>query len=188
MAAQPSHRKIYIIGGIAAAIMFTFCFAMVPVYNVLCKKIGLNTSVQNGELTTRAVATADKPDLSREIKVEFVTMNHMGMPWDFSATTKTIIVHPGQNYTVYFHAKNTMPHTMTVQAIPSMTPIAALDHFHKIECFCFRQQTLKGLASKEMPLIFNVDKDLPKETRVITLVYTLFDVTPSVKESRKASA
>ena len=58
---------------------------------------------------------------------------------------------------------------MTVQAIPSMTPSAALSHFHKIECFCFRQQTLAAHAGKEMPLVFQIDKDLPKDVRVITL-------------------
>ena len=72
---------------------------------------------------------------------------------------------------------------MTVQAIPSMTPTEAISHFHKIECFCFRQQTLKGRESREMPLIFQIDKDLPKDIHVITLSYTLFDATP--KETKK---
>lgn len=65
-----------------------------------------------------------------------------------------------------------------VEAIPSMTPANALGHFHKIQCFCFTQQTLKGLESKNMPMIFKIDKELPKNIRVITLAYTLYDVTP----------
>ena len=72
---------------------------------------------------------------------------------------------------------------MQVQAIPSMTPTNALAHFHKIECFCFEQQTLKSQESKEMPMIFRIDNALPKEVHVITLAYTLFDTTP--KEVRK---
>jgi cytochrome c oxidase assembly protein subunit 11 len=72
---------------------------------------------------------------------------------------------------------------MTVQAIPSMTPSEALGHFHKIQCFCFNQQSLKGLESKDMPMIFRIDKEIPKEIHVITLAYTLFDVTPN--ETRK---
>jgi cytochrome c oxidase assembly protein Cox11 len=31
-----------------------------------------------------------------------------------------------------------------------------------------------------MPLVFNIDKDLPKEVSVITLAYTLFDVSDRV--------
>ena len=38
---KKSHRKIFIIGGIAAAIMFAFCFAMVPLYSLICKKTGI---------------------------------------------------------------------------------------------------------------------------------------------------
>jgi cytochrome c oxidase assembly protein subunit 11 len=39
---------------------------------------------------------------------------------------------------------------------------------------------LKAHEDKNMPLIFNVDSNIPKEVRVITLAYTLFDVTPKV--------
>jgi cytochrome c oxidase assembly protein subunit 11 len=92
-------------------------------------------------------------------------------------------VHPGENTTVYFYAKNATAKAMTVQAIPSMTPTDAMSHFHKIECFCFKQQSLNAGASKDMALIFQVDKDLPKDIHVITLAYTLFDATP--KETSK---
>lgn len=45
----------------------------------------------------------------------------------------------------------------------------------KTECFCFDQQTLKNKESMEMPMIFHIDVDLPKNIRVVTLSYTLFD-------------
>ena len=121
----------------------------------------------------------------RDVTIQFVAMNHMGLPWDFYPRKKSVTVHPGENNTVYFYAKNTTDKTMTVQAIPSMTPPESLGHFHKIECFCFRQQTLKAHEGKEMPLIFTIDKELPKDIHVITLAYTLFDATPKVKESKK---
>jgi len=185
MAEQKSHRKIFIIGGIATVIMFAFCFAMVPLYNLLCKVTGTNTSAAGSALITPAEAESisKTTDFSREVKVQFTATNHNGMPWDFYPQTKFVNVHPGEKTTVYFHAKNTTGKTMTVQAIPSMTPTEALGHFHKIECFCFHQQTLKAGENKEMALVFQVDKDLPKEMRVITLAYTLFDTTP--KETRK---
>lgn len=185
MADKKSHRKVYIIGGIAAAIMFSFCFAMVPLYGLICKVTGINTSAPGGELVQpmqNANTTADK---TRDITIQFVAVNNMGLPWDFSPRTKSITIHPGENTKVFFYAKNTTEKTMTVQAIPSMTPTDSISHFHKIECFCFRQQTLKGGESKEMPLIFQVDKDLPKDIHVITLAYTLFDTTPTVKATKE---
>lgn len=181
---KKSHKKIFVIGGIAAAIMFTFCFAMVPLYSLICKRAGLNsTGINSGLLSAVSAETKEPPDLTRTIKVQFVAVNHNGMPWEFYPRTKEIEVHPGENGKVFFFAKNTTDKTMSVQAIPSMTPTDALSHFHKIECFCFTQQTLASREGKEMPMIFRIDKDLPKEIHVITLAYTLFDTTP--KETRK---
>ena len=185
MQQKKSHRKIFMIGGIVAAAMFAFCFAMVPLYSVICRATGINTSVASSELITPAAASAisQSTDTTRDITIQFTATNHMGLPWDFYPETKSIKVHPGEKATVYFYAKNTTNHAMTIQAIPSMTPPEAIGHFHKIECFCFHQQSLKSGESKRMGLVFQVDKDLPKETRVITLAYTLFDATP--KATRK---
>ena len=188
MADKKLHRKIYMIGGIVAALMFGFCFAMVPLYGLICKWTGVNTSAPTGQLVKPVSATAVPVDMSREITIQFIATNNMSLPWDFYPRTKTIRVHPGENTKVYFYAKNATQKPMTVQAIPSMTPPESIVHFHKIECFCFRQQALKGGESKEMPLIFQVDKDLPKEVHVITLAYTLFETTPKAetpKETKK---
>jgi cytochrome c oxidase assembly protein subunit 11 len=184
MSAQKKHRKIFIIGGIVAVIMFGFCFAMVPLYSLICKKTGISTTVGTDLITPAASAEISKSvDMSREVTIQFTATNHMGMTWDFYPHTRSIKVHPGEKIKVLFYAKNTMNHQMTVQAIPSMTPTDAISHFHKIECFCFHQQSLKGSESKDMPLVFQVDHDLPKDIHVITLAYTLFDVTP--KEIKK---
>lgn len=176
--AQPSHRKIYIVGGIAAVIMFGFCFAMVPLYSLICKATGINTGARAAELTRVEKIAPTTPDLSRDVEVQFVATNHMGLPWDFYPKQKSVKVHPGENTKIFFYAKNTTAKDMTVQAIPSMTPVESISHFHKIECFCFKQQSLKGHESKDMAIVFNIDKDLPKEVHVITLAYTLFDATP----------
>lgn len=184
---KKSNKKIYIYAGIAVAIMFGFCFAIVPLYSVLCKLTGMNTVI-TPELSTAAndKAVADNTvDMSREITVQLMAVNNMGLPWDFYPKVKSIKVHPGENTKVYFYAKNTTDKDMTVQAIPNMTPTDAISHFHKIECFCFRQQTLKAHESKDMLLLFKIDKEVPKDMRVITLAYTLFDQTPKAKQDVK---
>lgn len=180
MTEKRSHRKIIIMGSIASAVMFGFCFAMVPLYSLICKATGINTSVPSAQLLTPAYADSQGgPDLSRDVNVQFITVDHMGLPWDFYPKTKSIRVHPGENVKVFFYVKNTTDKPMTVQAIPSMTPPDAMRHFHKIECFCFRQQSLQPHESKNMALIFNVGKNLPKEVHVMTLAYTLFEVKPT---------
>lgn len=180
---QP-HRKIVIAAGLLAAGMFGFCFALVPLYSKICKLTGISTSIPATELVQPSFAASAKGiDFKRDITIQFIAINHQNLPWDFYPWAKSIKVHPGQNTKVYFFVRNNTPQSMTVQVIPSMTPTDAISHFHKIECFCFRQQTLQGSEKKDMPLIFQVDNDLPKEIHTITLAYTLFDVTP--EETRK---
>lgn len=187
MSERKSHRKVLIIGGIVAAVMFGFCFAIVPFYSLICKSTGISTSVAD-ELVTKAqledINSKGAPGEDREVVVQFTATNHMGMPWEFYPKTKSIRVKVGKTSKVLFWAKNTTDKNMTVQAIPSMTPVDAISHFHKIECFCFTQQSLKAHIGRDMPLVFNIDKDLPKDIRVITLAYTLFDVTPKSQRNK----
>jgi cytochrome c oxidase assembly protein subunit 11 len=175
-----SHRRVFTIGGIAALLMFGFCFAMVPLYNLICKKVGVNTSIAGSALVTPATSEAMSQtiDKTRKITVQFVATNHMGMPWEFFPRVKSMQVHPGEKATIYFYGKNPTGKDMIAQAIPSLTPTDAIIHFHKVECFCFNQQPLRAGEGKDMALVFQIDKDLPKDIHVITLAYTLFDATP----------
>jgi len=185
MSGKSSHKKVLIITGIAAAVMFGFSFALVPLYSLICKQTGINTSVPNNGLLTQVSETPTEPaDLSRTVTVQFVAINHNGMPWNFIPRTKTIDVHPGENNKIFFYAKNPTGRTMSAQAIPSMTPVGALSHFHKVVCFCFNQQTLKAGEEKEMPMIFRIDNQLPKDVRVITLAYTLYDTSPKETQQK----
>jgi cytochrome c oxidase assembly protein subunit 11 len=62
------------------------------------------------------------------------------------------------------------------QAIPSVSPGLAAAHFNKTECFCFTQQELAGFESRDMPLRFVVDRDIPDKIQQITLSYTFFSL------------
>ncbi len=72
---------------------------------------------------------------------------------------------------------------MTGQAVPSVTPGLAARYLHKIECFCFTQQTLDAGAEMEMPVKFYMAVDLPAEVKTLTLSYTLFPVSTAVISS-----
>jgi len=178
MSEPKSHRKVILIGGIASAVMFAFAFAVVPFYSVICSATGISTAAPTSLTVPTSFVDDGKPSENREVLVQFTATNNMGMPWEFYPKTKAIRVIVGKNTQVNFFARNTTDKNMTVQAVPSMIPMNAISHFHKIECFCFKQQSLGAHVARDMPLIFNIDKDLPKDVRVITLAYTLFDVTP----------
>jgi cytochrome c oxidase assembly protein subunit 11 len=168
-----TRKSIWISVGVAV-FMFGFSFAIAPLYNAYCKVTGIN-------ITTRIMGL---PDLNRDIFIQFTTSNNHGLTWEFYPKTLNIHVHPNENTKVIFFAKNTTNKTMTVQAIPSFTPSLVAQHFHKAECFCFKQQTLKAGESINMPVVFHVDEDLPREMNTFTLSYTLFNSIPkNTKES-----
>ena len=154
-------------------LMFGFGFALVPLYNVICKTTGLNGKM----LLSPAEASLQKEDLSREVTIEFTTTMNENLPWEFHPMHKKVSMHPGGTIHTAYFAKNLTDKTMTIQAIPSIAPGSAAKYIKKLECFCFTQQTLKGGESAEMPLKFILDADLPKDVTTISISYTLFDLT-----------
>ena len=158
--------------------MFGFGFALVPIYNSLCKQLGINGKTNSSSIVydkNTAINT------QREITVEFVATKNGGVPWEFYPKTRKIKIHPGEIAKLAFYAENKTDHEMIVQAIPSVTPGIAAKYLKKTECFCFTQQTLKGHEAMDMPLLFHLDNELPSHIKTITLAYTLFDVTNKVK-------
>ena len=151
--------------------MFGFGFAMVPLYNVLCDITGLNGKT-GGRV---AVAEVLEPDLTRTVTVEFIANVNQSMPWDFTPVVARMEVHPGKMYRTNFHARNRTDRTMIGQAIPSVTPGLAAQHFKKTECFCFTEQQFSAGEGRDMPLLFMVDRELPEDIKVVTLSYTFFD-------------
>jgi pyruvate/2-oxoglutarate dehydrogenase complex dihydrolipoamide acyltransferase (E2) component len=62
------------------------------------------------------------------------------------------------------------------EAVPSVTPGQAAQHFEKIECFCFDQQTLAPGEAQEMPLAFIVSPEVDRNISHITLSYAFFSI------------
>lgn len=160
---------------LVALAMFGFGYLLVPLYDVFCEITGLNG--KTGRVDEAAIAKRYQPDLSRTVTVQFVANNNLGMPWKFGPTVASMQVHPGKVYATSFTASNPTTRDMTGQAVPSVAPGKASRYFNKTECFCFDQQPLAAGETKEMPLRFIVDPNLPEDVTTLTLAYTVFDVT-----------
>lgn len=176
--AHNKHTRLLITLTAVVIGMFGFGFALVPIYNSLCKALNIN-----GKTNPEAVAydpAHTKIANHREVLVEFVATNNQGVPWRFYPNVRKIRVHPGEIARLSFYAENTTNHPMSVQAIPSVTPGIAAKYLKKTECFCFTQQTLNGHEAMDMPLLFHLDADLPERVKTITLAYALFDITGKV--------
>jgi cytochrome c oxidase assembly protein subunit 11 len=151
--------------------MFVFGFALVPIYDVMCKAFGINGKTA-GQYEGEQVV-----DTSRQIRVQFLSTNAVDMVWGFYPKADEMVIHPGAVNEMLFVAYNPTDHPMSAQAIPSISPGDAAVYFHKTECFCFTQQVLQPGQRIEMPVRFIVDRDMPKDVKHLTLAYTLFDIT-----------
>ena len=162
---------------VISSAMFAFGYALIPMYKVLCEVTGINVVTSKNDYGTRAVKSVSKNtqvDESRLITVEFDS-NTQG-PFRFRAVKNSMQVHPGEMIQVVYEVVNTQGRAVSAQAIPSYAPKQATQHFTKLECFCFEQQTLKPNESREMPVVFVIDPALPKDVKNITLSYTFFEV------------
>ncbi|MCP4010027.1 MAG: cytochrome c oxidase assembly protein [Proteobacteria bacterium] len=178
--AKKSKRTIFVLGGIVVG-MFAFGFALVPLYQLFCNVTGYNGSSQGRQADAAYVGEVDT---SRLITVQFDSTINTGLPWDFKPLTKTLQAHPGEVYEVSYMAKNNADEAIIAQAVPGITPWQATQHFNKMECFCFSNQTLEAGEYKEMPLRFVVSPGLPDDIGTLTLSYTFMNTDRG--KSRKA--
>lgn len=155
-----------------AVLMFGFGYSLVPLYKKICEITGINVLAVQETLNNTAANT--QVDTSRTITVEF-DANTTG-PWRFKPAIASVQVHPGEMAQVIYEVVNTQGRAMEAQAIPSYAPQEAAQYFKKLECFCFKQQTLGANEARQMPVSFYVDPALPKNVKTITLSYTFFEV------------
>jgi cytochrome c oxidase assembly protein subunit 11 len=166
-----SNRSLTVRLLVLVVVMFGFgVFALPPMYDAFCEITGFG-----GRTNTVAETVAEAPDYDREVRVEFVTTMNEHAPWDFAPEVDSMVVHPGKMYYATFTARNKTGEHKVAQAIPSVTPIQASEHFKKIECFCFTSQEFAADEERAMPLQFIVDPDLPEFVDTITLQYTFYD-------------
>jgi cytochrome c oxidase assembly protein subunit 11 len=166
---RKSNRTLFRKLAVVVVVMFGFGYALVPFYDKICEAAGL-----------RNIATADEirntqVDPTRTIRVEFDS-NVRQLAWTFRPLEPIAGVHPGEVRQVVFEVVNTSDRALTGQAIPSYGPMNAAQYFRKLDCFCFRQQTLQAGERRQMPVVFVVDPALPKDIPTITLSYTFFQV------------
>ncbi|HET6264905.1 MAG TPA: cytochrome c oxidase assembly protein [Usitatibacter sp.] len=152
---------------VVAAGMLAFAFALVPMYRQICEAIGISQ--------TRAVGPANtQVDASREVTVELLASS-AGLPWTFEALDRSVKLHPGQLATVRYRVVNTLGRPVTAHAVMNTAPAQAMRYIEKQACFCFSDQTLAAGESREMPVVFRVRADAPRDLDTVSLSYTFFE-------------
>ena len=172
-ALRQANRRLTIKLLLMVAAATGFAFALVPFYNLLCKVTGLNGKTGGAV----QIAQATRVDSGRWVTVEFTSTVMPGISWEFRPAQTRMRVHPGEVTRISYLAKNPTSQATAGQAVPSVSPGWAAQHFSKITCFCFQRQVLKAGEVREMPLVFFVSPELPAEVQEISLSYSLFPVS-----------
>lgn len=168
---QVTLRKLLLI----IPVMLLFCASLVPLYRQICEVLGVTA--------TRTVAHSTQVDLSRLVKVDFDATLNRNFAWKFEPVDRHVDIHPGAIVTINYRVTNTMDHPTTGRAVPSFGPPEGGLYFNKIECFCFSNQTLQPGETRDMPVTFFIDPKMPAKLGALTLSYTFFDVTDSLRKS-----
>lgn len=157
--------------GLVAA-MVGLSFAAVPLYRMFCQATGYGGVPQRAEHAPAEI-------LDRTIRVRFDANVDHGLSWTFAPVERVIEVKIGETALAFFKASNISASPVTGMAVFNVSPEIAGRYFTKIECFCFKQQTLAAGASVEMPVTFFVDPKFvededTKNIAEITLSYTFY--------------
>ncbi|MCB1716525.1 MAG: cytochrome c oxidase assembly protein [Candidatus Competibacteraceae bacterium] len=168
-----ANRRLVAKLAIAGIAMFGFGYALVPLYDVFCELTGFGGRTVRAENSVEQVV-----DEQRLVTVEFVANLNIDAPWEFKPDDVKMQVHPGKFYQTSYYARNLTDENITGQAVYNLAPAQAGRFFKKIECFCFTQQEFGAKEDKEMPILFQIDPELPPEISTVTLSYTFYRFAP----------
>jgi len=154
---------------------FAFGWALVPLYDVLCRAAGIG----NAEAKAGQAVAHEAIDPNREVTIEFIAQPASVGSFDFRPATASMRIHPGKLYDAVFHAKNLTGQPSVAQAVPSISPTGTAKYFRKTECFCFSPQKFAAGEERDLPVRFIVDPGLPGNVDKLTLAYTVYDSTQS---------
>ncbi|MGZ9109200.1 MAG: cytochrome c oxidase assembly protein [Micavibrio sp.] len=191
ISSQTRAKNRRLLTGIFLVVLFMvgMSFAAVPLYKVFCQVTGFGGTTQ-----VSAAAPADTDVLDRTINVKFNADVARNVLWSFQSDQRDIDVRLGQQGLISFSAKNTDRVPVTAVAVYNVTPPKAGKYFHKIQCFCFGEQTLNPGEKATYPVVFFVDPALDKDPNMtdvttITLSYTFFQAeTPELEAAMESFA
>jgi cytochrome c oxidase assembly protein subunit 11 len=168
------NRNVAIVCSVVFLGMVGAAFAAVPAYRAFCQVTGYGGTI-------RRATSAPSETLERKLTVSFDT-NIRGLPWTFAPEQRSQTMKIGETKIAVFKVTNNADHPITARALYNVTPDQAGAYFHKLQCFCFSDQTVGPHQTVEMPVLYFVDPKFAddintKDVTDVTLSYTFFPAT-----------
>jgi cytochrome c oxidase assembly protein subunit 11 len=180
-----SNRKVVLwcLAGLGA--MGSLTAASPTLYSIFCQVTGY------GGTTQRAIAPSPTV-LDNIVTVRFDANVSPSLQWKFEPVQSTMDVKLGETSLAFYRATNMSDKKLTGTAAFNVAPQTMGLYFSKIECFCFKEQTLEPGQSVEMPVTFFVDPKMVEDPDTkglsnITLSYVFYPIehAASVDEKNK---
>jgi cytochrome c oxidase assembly protein subunit 11 len=185
VAASSANRKVVASCIAALAVMTGVTAASPTLYKIFCQVTGY------GGTTQRAIAPSTQI-LDRTISVRFDANVSPHLAWKFEPVQATLDVKLGENALAFFRATNLSDKPLTGTAAFNVAPDTMGLYFNKIECFCFKEQTLQPGQSVEMPVTFFVDPKMLEDRDTlglgnVTLSYVFYPVNKTAAVETNAA-
>ena len=159
--------------------MLALSFASVPLYDLFCRTTGFGGKTQQSSL--QELLGLAKREAAQTINVRF-DGNVNGLDWQFAPSQREMEVAFGELYETFYTAENLSSRALAGVATYNVTPAKAGAYFHKVECFCFVEQTLLPKEKVRMKVVFFLDPALRDHKEwdtfdTVTLSYSFFPQT-----------
>jgi len=169
---------------IAVLVLMTAAgFAAVPMYRIFCQRTGFGGTV------SRAASGPVGAALAQKLTVTFDT-NVRGLPWSFTPDQGAQSLNIGSTGLAFFTVTNRSDRPETGHAVYNVTPEQAGAYFHKLQCFCFTDQTIAPHTTMRFPVVYFVDRQFASDPDTkgysdVTLSYTFFPAVQSATNAAK---
>jgi len=172
---RAGNRRLALICAAVFAAMVGLSFAAVPLYRAFCQATGFAGTVRRATHASAAIS-------DRTVVVSFDT-NVRGLAWSFTPDKPSQVTRLGESKLAFFKVTNTSDRPLTGRAVYNVTPESAGAYFSKLQCFCFKSQTIAPHQTVEFPVVYYVDPrfgqdDDTRGISQIVLSYTFYPAQP----------
>ena len=172
------NTRVALLALMGAAAMLGLGYAAVPLYDLFCRVTGFGGTTQVASETDAQVAERIAASAGGETRsIRFDGSIAKDVPWTFKPQQNTDTVQIGIRDMAIYTARNNGDEAVTGTATFNVEPEQAGKYFHKIQCFCFTEQTLRPGQEVQMPVLYYVDPAIledenARDIEQITLSYT----------------